>query len=151
MPDIVISDTSALIILQKIDELNLLNKIYGELLTTPEIINEFGEELPHWIKIVKVKDKRYQKILETQIDTGEASAIALASEYEDALLILDDLKARNLAKKLNFRITGTLGLIHKAKQLSIIENVKPLIEKLLLTDFRISDKIIEELLRINNE
>jgi len=65
--------------------------------------------------------------------------------------ILDDLKARKLAAKLNLRFTGTLGVIHRAKQIGAIEKVRPIIEKLLATDFRISGNIVAELLRKNNE
>ena len=67
------------------------------------------------------------------------------------MLLLDDLKARKLATQLKFKITGALGVIHKARQMSIIDNVRPLIEKLLLTDFRVPDNIIEEILRLNKE
>jgi predicted nucleic acid-binding protein len=151
MPEVVIPDTSTLILLQKIDELNLLQKVYGELITTPEVAKEFGEDLPVWIKICEVSDKRYQSFLETQVDSGEASAIALATEYENVLLLLDDLKTRKFAKQLGFKITGTLGVIHKAKQMSIIKKVKPLIDKLLATDFRIAESIVDEILKINNE
>lgn len=151
MPKIVISDTSTLILFHKIDEFVLLQKVYGELITTPEIAEEFGEVLPDWIKINAVSDKKYQDFLESQIDYGEASAIALASEYDDVLLLLDDLKARKLATRLKFRITGTLGVINKAKQMSLIDKVKPLIDKLLLTDFRVADNIIKEILKLNNE
>ncbi|MBU2555515.1 MAG: DUF3368 domain-containing protein [Bacteroidetes bacterium] len=151
MPKVVISDTSILIIFQKIDELNLLKKVYGELITTPEIVQEFGESFPDWIKIHPVKDKKYQNFLETQVDIGEASAIALATEHEDVLLLLDDLKARKLALKLKLKVTGSLGIIHRAKQLSYIHKVKPLIEKLIATDFRVAENIIEELLKLNNE
>ncbi len=151
MPKTVISDTSTLILFHKIDEFILLQKVYGELITTPEITKEFGEVLPDWIKIQSAADKKYQDFLYTQVDYGEASAIALASEFEDVLLLLDDLKARKLAARLNFRITGTLGVIHRAKQMKIIDKVKPLIDKLMLTDFRVADNIIEEILRLNNE
>lgn len=151
MPKTVISDTSTLILFHKIDEFILLQKVYGELITTPEIAKEFGEVLPDWIKIQSAADKKYQDFLYTQLDYGEASAIALASEFEDVLLLLDDLKARKLAARLNFRITGTLGVIHRAKQMKIIDKVKPLIDKLMLTDFRVADNIIEEILRLNNE
>jgi predicted nucleic acid-binding protein len=137
MHKIVISDTSTLIILHKINELNILKHVYGELITTPEIAEEFGE--------------KYQRFLETQVDRGEASAIALASEFEDVTLLLDDLKARKLAVKLKLKTTGALGVIHKAKQMSIIPKVKPLIDKLLLTNFRISNNIIDEILKLNNE
>jgi predicted nucleic acid-binding protein len=151
MPKVVISDTSTLILFHKIDELNLLQRVYGELMTTPEIAEEYGEKIPDWISVRSVTDKKYQSFLETQVDIGEASAIALAAEYEDVLLLLDDLKARKLATSLKFRITGALGVIHKAKQMSIINKVKPLIDKLLSTDFRVAESIIEELLKLNNE
>ena len=151
MPKIIISDTSTLILFHKIGEFNILQKVYGELITTPEIAKEFGEELPNWIKIQSASDKKYQNFLNTQVDYGEASALALASEFDDVLLLLDDLKARKLATRLNFKITGALGVIHRAKQLSIIDKVKPLIDKLMLTDFRVADNIIEEILRMNSE
>ena len=151
MPKIIIPDTSTLILFHKIDEFSLLQKVYGELITTPEIAEEFGEDLPNWIKTQAVTDKKYQDLLETQIDYGEASAIALATEYDDVLLLLDDLKARKLATRLKFKITGALGVIHRAKQMSLINKVKPLIDKLLLTDFRVADNIIKEILKLNNE
>lgn len=151
MHKMIISDTSCLILFHNIGELDLLRKVYNSVTTTPEVAQEFQEKLPDWIHIENVKDKKYQEFLETQIDWGEASAIALAKEMEDPLLLLDDLKARKLATKLNLKFTGTLGVIHKAKQLGVLEKVKPLIEKLQETNFRISEKIIEELLRKNNE
>ena len=151
MPRIVISDTSCLILFHKIGELELLRKVYEFVSTTPEVAQEFSEELPDWIIIETVKDKKYQEFLETQVDWGEASAIALAKEKDCPLLLLDDLKARKLASKLNLRFTGTLGVIHKAKQIGVIEKVKPIIEKLLSTNFRISDNVIAELLRKNDE
>lgn len=76
--------------------------------------------MPNWIKIENVQDKKYQEFLETQVDWGEASTIALAKEIENVLLLLDDLKARKLAGKLNLKFTGTLGVINKARQLGIV-------------------------------
>jgi predicted nucleic acid-binding protein len=151
MPKIVISDTSCLILLSKIDKIELLQQVYDTVFTTPEILNEFGMKLPKWIKIESVKDKKYQELLETQVDLGEASAIALASEKQNTLLLLDDLKARKLATKLKLNFTGTLGVIHKAKQMGKIKKIKPILEDLLKTDFRISQNIIDEILRLNNE
>lgn len=80
MPKIVISDTSTLIVLDKINRLEILKALYSKLITTPEIALEYGQELPKWIVIESVSNKKYQKLLETQIDAGEASAIALAAE-----------------------------------------------------------------------
>ena len=68
MHKIVISDSSCLIILHKIGELDLLHKVYDSVSTTPEVAQEFHEELPDWINIESVKDKKYQEFLATQID-----------------------------------------------------------------------------------
>ena len=151
MPEVVISDTSVLIIFHKIDELDLLKKVYGSLIITPEVAKEFIEQLPEWINVVSVKDNKYRDFIETQVDLGEASAIALAAEFDNPLLLLDDIKARKLARKLDMNFTGTLGVINKAKQIGVIDKVKPLIDKLLSTDFRISNNIVIELLKMNNE
>ncbi len=104
MPKVVISDTSTLILFHKIDEFDLLNKVYVELITTPEIAEEFGEKLPDWIKIQSVSDKKYQLFLETQIDSGEASAIALATEYDDAFLLLEKYADQSIENIENIQI-----------------------------------------------
>jgi predicted nucleic acid-binding protein len=151
MPEVIISDTSTLIIFHKIDEFQLLHKVYGQLITTLEIADEFGDQLPNWILVKDVSDKKHQRILETQIDRGEASALALATEYDNVLLLLDDLKARKLAISLNYKVSGALGVIQKARQMEIIQRVKPILDKLVQTDFRIANNIIQEILRLNNE
>lgn len=151
MPKVIISDASTLILFHKIDELDILNKVYGSMLTTPEVAKEFGEKLPDWIEVQPVSDIKYQQLLEIQVDSGEASAIALATEFDDVLLLLDDLKARKLAQRLALKFTGTLGIIYKAKQKEIIPAVKPLINKLLSTNFRISKEIVDEILRLSGE
>ena len=115
MHNIVISDTSCLIIFHKIGQLEILQKVYINVITTPEVVQEFSEIIPDWIIIKEVQDKKYQEFLETEVDYGEASAIALAKELDNPLLLSDDLKARKLAGKLNLRFTGTLGVIAKAK------------------------------------
>ena len=97
MPDVVIADTSCFIILSNINEIDLLLKVYGKIITTPDIVSEFGEYLPDWIIIKSPKDYQKQQILELQVDKGEASAISLALEIPGSTIILDDLQARILA------------------------------------------------------
>ena len=98
MPKTIISDTSCFILLSKIGELDLLQKLYGEIFTTSVIAEEFGEELPNWVKIQDSTDKFRLQILEIQIDKGESSEIALALEIPESTLILDDIKARKIAQ-----------------------------------------------------
>ncbi|WP_445730845.1 DUF3368 domain-containing protein [Mariniflexile sp.] len=151
MPKTIISDTSCLIILSKIEALGLLQKVYGEIITTSDIAEEYGEILPEWIIIKNVKDKFKQKILELQIDKGESSAIALAIETPDSILVLDDLKARKIALQLELTITGTIGVIVKAKLTGKIPSIKPYLDKIKTTNFRISSEIESQALREANE
>ena len=152
MPNIsVIADTSCLIALSKIEAIELLKELYEEVYITEEIALEFGESLPQWIRIENVKNKKYQQLLDLYLDLGEASAIALALEKVDVLLILDDLKGRKEAEKLGFRITGTLGILFKAKKVGLITELKSYVEKLKAVGFRLSPKIEEEILRKSNE
>ena len=115
MPKTIISDTSCFIILNNIGELDLLQRVYGIIITTPEIADEFGEQFPSWVDIRSAPNGYYQQILELQIDKGEASAIALAIEIPDCVIILDDNKTRKVAENLGLEITGTLGVIIKAQ------------------------------------
>lgn len=137
----IISDTSCLILLEKIGELSILNKLFGNITTTSEVAEEFGQQLPPWFEIKDPKDKNYQAIIEASVDKGEASAIALAIELDDCLLIIDDLKGRKFAHQLGLTIIGTIGVIVDAKLTGIIPSVKPILSKIKSTNFRITEKL----------
>jgi len=134
----IISDTSCFIILSNIGELELLYLVYGQIITTADIADEFGDKLPDWVEIVAVKDKVRQQLLEMQIDKGESSAIALALETAESTLIIDDYKARKVAEQLGLNFTGTIGVIIKAKLIGKIDSIKPILTKIKETNFRIS-------------
>jgi predicted nucleic acid-binding protein len=142
----IISDTSCLILLDKIEELSLLEKLFEQVITTQIVADEFGKPLPEWMLIENPKDKINQIILEATLDKGEASAIALAMEQTDCLLIIDELKGRKLAKKLGLNITGTLGLIIEAKNSGHISSVQPVLQKIKQTNFRISEELKKAIL-----
>lgn len=134
----IIADTSCFIILSKIGEFDLLKSVYQRVTTTFEVAKEFGESFPGWIEISAPSDKDKQKILELQLDSGEASAITLALEISGSTIILDDYKARLIAERLGLSVTGTLGVIIRAKKIGVVEHVRPILEKIKKTDFRIS-------------
>lgn len=144
MPEsLVIADTSCLILLSKVDELEILKLNYNRIIITPEIASEFNQKLPDWIEIIAVRDKRFQHLFQDSLGLGESTALALAFETDNATVILDDLKARKLAQKLGLKITGTIGVIVKAKLRGNISSARHILEKILNTDFRINDKTIE--------
>lgn len=75
--DVVIADTSCFILLDKIGEIGLLQKVFSSIITTQIIATEFGKQLPDWITILPVQNISYQTLLELEIDLGEASAFCL--------------------------------------------------------------------------
>ena len=130
MPATIVSDTSCLILLDKIGELHLLQKLFGQVVVTQTVAAEFGRGLPDCISIQNPADRKTQLVLEAALDKGEASSIALALEKEDCLLIIDESRGRKLAKRLGLTITGTLGVLAEAKQSGYIAALKPLLDKI---------------------
>lgn len=147
MQPVIISDASCLILLEKISELELLQKLYSQVHVTQIIADEFKLPLPNWIIVQNPVNIARQQVLELSVDRGEASAIALAEEQIDCLLIMDDLPGRKLARQLQLTVTGTLGIIGDAKLYGIIPSVKPILSKLQQTNFRISQNLIAAILK----
>jgi len=146
MPNI-ISNTSCLIVLDNIGMLDVLKELYGTVFITEEVSKEFSKTVPDWIEVRKVSDNKYLKLMKNFVDLGEASTIALAVETDDIVIILDDLKARKLAQKLNLKITGTIGVLIKARKRNIITSTQEVLNKLRNEGFRISDEIEKEFLK----
>ncbi len=139
------------ILLSKIDCLEILHKLFGEVITTVEVSNEFGTPLPEWVVVETLKDNSQQTLLEAEIDKGEASAIALAIQKINSLLILDDYKARRIAAKLNLQFTGTLGVLLKAKEAGVMPALRPIFERIQQTNFRFSKEVFLDILVQANE
>lgn len=147
----IISDTSCLILLDKIGELEILNKLFGTIITTTEVASEFGQPLPSWVEIKQPSDNNYQSIIEASVDKGEASAIALAIELDNCLLIIDDLKGRKFANQLGLTIIGTIGVIVDAKLAGINPSIKPILTKIKATNFRITEQLEALILKRSGE
>ncbi|OJV12383.1 MAG: DUF3368 domain-containing protein [Dyadobacter sp. 50-39] len=147
--DVIIADTSRLILLEKIQELDLLRKIFEQVTITDEIAREFGGDLPDWVVVRSASKKNLAYNFD--LDPGEASAIALALELNSTLVILDDYKARKVAQRIGLDISGTLGVFLKAKNLNVIQSVRPLLEKIQQTNFRYSQKIFDQILLLAGE
>lgn len=116
-----------------------------------EVSQEYGKSVESWIEVKNVKDNKYVQILNTLIDLGEASTIALAVEIQDSLVILDDQKARKVAANLKLRFTGLLGVLLKARQEKVIDSLEEVLSKLKSAGFHISKEIENEVLRISQE
>lgn len=140
-----------MILLDKIGELDLLQNLYGEILITPEVAEEVNLPTPKWIKVRAANDLHLQQIISDRYGIGEASSIALATELDSPLLIIDDNKAKHYAMRLGIQVTGTFGVLIAAKEIGIIPRVSPILEKIAQTNFRFDDKVRQMVLKLANE
>ena len=121
---IVVSDTTPLISLMKINRLNLLEKLYGSVfipravydeLTSNKIYHTDAEiiTLSKFIECKEISNKHALSILQavTNLDLGESEAIILAQELNADVLLMDESKGRKIAQKLNIPLSGVLGIL----------------------------------------
>lgn len=152
MHKVIVADTSCLIILHNIGLFNILHDLFGEIIITPQVREEFNENLPDWIKVIESKDKSLMLSLSISLDKGEASSITLCMEQkDDTLLIIDERKGRKVAMDLGIKIMGTLGIILKAKEKGKINSLIEIIAKLEKSDFRLSKQLKDLLRDLNGE
>lgn len=145
--NVVVTDTSCFIILEKIGLLHILDALFGKVYTTPQIANEYGNELPVWVIVKDIAHPAALDKFKEFVDLGEASAIALALEINSDFIIIDDAEARRYAEGIGLNVKGSMGLLVSAKQNHLIPALKPFLEVIEQTNFRVSKKLIQSLLR----
>jgi len=90
------------------------------------------------------------RIMQWNLGRGESEVITLAL-IEGAGVVLDDLQARKCAKLFDVNLIGTIGLVLKAKQVGLIDKVKPVFTQLIQSGLYIDPKLIEKILFIIKE
>ena len=147
MPEeLVISDASPLIALIDIGQVDLLRQMYQRVLITDVVRGEIHAEVPAWIEVSTDYEVQQYQLLCLELDAGEASAIALALKQTGSRIILDERKGRIVAKRLNLKVTGTVGLIVKAKEAGLITSGKGVLDQLAEHGFWLSDKLNRQIL-----
>jgi hypothetical protein len=152
----VVSNTTPLISLLKISQLDILKELYKEV-TIPYAVylefeaginKDFYRDLSkfNWIIIDQIRDKNALKYF-LDLDAGESEAIVLATELNADLLIIDEKLGRFHAKHADLKVTGTMGVLIKAKNVGLIKALRPLLYELTEKNVWISEKLIEDILK----
>jgi len=128
---IVVADTSPLNYLVLVEQINVLENIYGtvvvpetvreELLraNAPEVVRRWIARPPEWL-LVRVPSSKLPSSLE-QLDAGERDAIALALELGARQLIIDDRRGRESAVQHGVSVIGTLGILRAGAALGLLD------------------------------
>ena len=156
----VVSNTTPIISLLKLNQLELLQKFYSEVYIPSAVYEEievgkskeFYKDLSKisWINIIEIQDKQAVKYF-LDLDLGEAEAIVLATEIEADLILLDEKLGRFHAKHANLKVTGTIGVLLRAKTEGYIKKLGPLLAELTTKGVWISEKLKTEILKIVGE
>ncbi len=145
MPEIIIVDTSVLIALEKIDLLQVLCKIYKEIVLPDAVVKEFGNINTDCHSVRKVESRLINVLIrDLNLGRGESEVIAFAYETNYKALI-DDLKARNVAENLGLSLSGSIGVLLKAEKLGLIDSASKKTRELKETGFHVSNKLLAQI------
>lgn len=146
MPDgPTVSDTSCLIALERIGRLGLLERLYGgDLIIPAAVVGEWGRAVPKWMSIHAVRNRDLVCLLEVGLGLGESEAIALSVEIDAARLIVDDKQGRRTAGRFQIPLTGTVGVVLRAKERGLIAAVRPVLDELRSAGFQMSPSLIQQ-------
>jgi len=157
---LIVSDTSPVTNLLRIEHLNLLYQVFGVVILPQAVYDELCQlpqqkeviDQQNWIFVQKPENHKMVFELETDLDEGEAEAIVLAIELKADFLIIDELKGRSKAEEAGLKIIGLLGVLLRAKQAGFLPAVKPLIDQLIAeTGFRVHASLYQRVLKIAGE
>ena len=155
--ELIIADSSPLIGLARIGRLGLLTQLAKRIVMPRAVHAEVTAARADALGAAEVAAQPWIEVLEADpavvaplrilVGQGEAEAIALAQRDPAAVLLMDDLRARNLARRLGLRRMGTVALLGQAKRAGLIPALKPALDALVANGIFIDRGLIEAALK----
>jgi len=154
---VVVVDSSPLIILAKIEQFELLHRLFGKIYIPDAVYKEVVErgkgrpgdrevKQAKWIERSTIQDNLAVQLLLSEIRDGDAESIVLAKEVNADLLILDDNKARIIAKLSKLNVRGTVALLIMGYNKGYITDFKLSMDNLIKKGFYIAEKTYQNIL-----
>ena len=156
-------DSSAIIALSVLSHLDKLKHLFKEISVPRAVYEEVcirghgligDSELSEAVKkgVIEIKDVEDRTVVNALVDPlalGEAETIALTVEENAEFIVMDDRLARRRAKNLGLNVIGTLRIQRMIFDNGLIDKKDFLnsIEKLRETGFRISNEVIDKVVR----
>lgn len=159
---IVVSDTTPIISLLKCQRLEILKELFKEIVIPEAVYNELtnNEKFPEeaaaiqnceYIRTVALSDKKLLDIFQraTGLDLGESEAIVYSDENGADLLMMDEVKGRRVAKQMNIRVIGTLGILQLANEKKLLSgaDVRACMDALRSNSRHISEELVQVVLK----
>ncbi|QYX31763.1 DUF3368 domain-containing protein [Sphaerospermopsis torques-reginae] len=159
---IIVSDTTPISELAKVDHLDLLPKLFGKVVIPQGVFDELQvgthpaaklvQDLS-WLEVVTVNNQQLVRELQQsfKLDLGESEAIALAEEIDASQLLIDERAARKVAMTRKLPLIGTVGVLLLAKRRGLLDSVKDVLDEMQAQGMRISDHLYVQVLTLAQE
>lgn len=158
----VVVNATPIITLSTVRQLDLLHQLYGEVLIPEAVHSELlagGQRrvgvadlaTRPWIRPCALRDPSRAELLLTDLDQGEAEVIALAQELQAGLVIIDERLARRHAERLHLPMTGTLGVLLKAKRVGLVSRLEPMIADIRAAGIRLGEDLVRRVIQLAGE
>lgn len=158
--DLVIGNATPIISLSLIGRLELLQMLYGKVFIPLAVETEIlrgGEKAgarelsdSPFIQSIPLTDSGRADLL-SDLDRGEAEVIALAQEKKAGLVLLDERLGRRHARRLRLKVTGTVGILLRAKAEGYVNEVRPCLRQLQKGGIRLSPALVSRALILAGE
>jgi predicted nucleic acid-binding protein len=147
-------NTGPLVALAACGSLELLSTLHTHVLVPRAVADEYGRggagslaaPLPGAFEVCELSSG-IPLVLTTHLDVGEASAIALALERRLGLVVIDERRGRLIAREAGLRVTGSLGVLLRAKRESLIPDVRSRIRQMIEHGIWMADALVSAVLR----
>jgi hypothetical protein len=152
----VVADAGPLIAFGRIERLELLPQVLGEVLVPHAVCIECLAD-PDKPGAQAIRDALRARILIKTpdptpilppfpvLDAGESSAIRLALKLS-ALVLIDEKAGRKIATNLGLSVVGSAGVLLAAKRRGLIDSVRPILDSFAGNGYHFSDILIRAIL-----
>lgn len=122
--------------------------VYGELsVKTESVCKKEVDNSLDWIRVERIRNQMAKDMYKTQLHDGEVEVMILAKEIDADVVIIDDANAKKYAKYLKLPVTGTLGVLLRAKQQGHIDRLEPILRQMIEKGIYISENLVEMCLK----
>lgn len=154
MADRLVINTGPLVTLGRAGLLNVVGKLPLEFLCPNEVLQEisagveqgYPDVKPSWLTPMALTTPVHP-VAQATLDLGEGAVIQLALEQGIKRVCIDDRRGRRAALAVKLQVTGSLGLLARAKMLGIIPALRPLVERLKATGAFYDEELIQRVLK----
>lgn len=158
----VVVNSTPLLVLGNIGQLDILRRMYGNIVIPEAVYREVTEKddaasqallaAKDWIEVQTIRNPDEYALYRARLHAGEVETMILAQQEPAAdIVVLDDNAARKTAEFLGLNVTSTIGILVKAKQSGIIQQVKPLLNEMMQNGFFISERLLWMILEAAGE